>query len=65
VTRSRLKLEIALWVLGFLSLGSLALAWDSHPGFSLFFFLLTGIPAAMLTLHLHPPKFFKYLERHR
>jgi uncharacterized membrane protein YccC len=25
--------------------------------------LLLGLPGAMLTLHLHPPKWFKYLER--
>ena len=33
-------------------------------GVLLFFggFLL-GLPGAMLTLHLHPPKWFKYLER--
>ena len=33
-------------------------------GLLLFFcgFLL-GLPGAMLTLHLHPPKWFKYLER--
>ena len=28
-----------------------------------FAFLVTGIPAAMLSLHLHPPRFFKFLER--
>ena len=33
-------------------------------GVLLFFsgFLL-GLPSAMLSLHLHPPKWFKYLER--
>ena len=24
---------------------------------------ILGLPAAMLTLHLHPPKWFRYLER--
>ncbi len=24
---------------------------------------ILGLPGAMLTLHLHPPKWFKYLER--
>ncbi|MCH8615381.1 hypothetical protein LZ016_04600 [Sphingomonas sp. SM33] len=31
---------------------------------SLFAFMtLTLLPASMLSLHLHPPKFFRFLER--
>jgi hypothetical protein len=38
--------------------------WTGGFGVLLFFaFVVVGFPAAMLTLHLHPPKWFRYLER--
>lgn len=42
-------------------------AYRNSPAGGLFFVLcaLTGLPAAMLTLHLHPPAMITNLERRR
>ena len=70
MTWSRRKLEVARWVSAALAIGSVLVTLEmpqlrsGWPGGLLFvFFILTGFPAAMLTLHLHPPKWLKYLER--
>ena len=65
---SRQRLEIIRWTLGLLSMAIIVCSWvwEIRGGWAVLWmglFILTGFPAAMLTLHLHPPKFFKYLER--
>ena len=65
---SRKKLKIARWALIALTIGLVLVNWVFEPkgdAALLWFFLiaLTMIPAAMLSLHLHPPKLFKHLER--
>jgi hypothetical protein len=65
---SRRRLQVLRWTLTALALGCVLAISEFAPrggeGLLLFFLtLLTGIPAVMLSLHLNPPKFFKYLER--
>ena len=65
---SRKKLQMARWTLIALTFGMVLVNWiyDPRGNAALLLFLLialTMIPAAMLSLHLHPPKFFKHLER--
>ena len=65
---SRKKLEITRWALIALTFGLALVSWVYDPrgnaALLLFFlFVLTVIPAATLSLHLHPPKFLKNLER--
>ena len=67
---SRRKLEIIRWTSAALAVGAFAsLQMDYENRFVgpalVFLGALIGLPAAMLTLHLHPPKLFKYLERRR
>jgi hypothetical protein len=64
----RKKLVITRWALIALTFGLVTANWVYDPKGNaalLWFFLiaLTMIPAAMLSLHLHPPKFLKHLER--
>jgi hypothetical protein len=64
---SRLRLEGIRWTLAVLSLACVVAAWVFDPrgaaGVALFFaFLVFGVPTAMLTLHLHRPKFLKDLD---
>ena len=61
---TRLQLEGIRWTLAGLSFACIVAGWVLKPqggtALTLFFLLLLfGIPAAMLTLHLHPPKFLK------
>jgi len=68
VTISRRKLEIVRWVLAALVVALFVVNWVYEPqggtALALFFALmLFGFPAAMLSLLLHPPKFFKHSER--
>jgi hypothetical protein len=65
---SRLRLEAIRWTFAVLSLGCIVAGWVFEPrrgvALALFFlFLVLGGLAAMLTLHLHPPKWLSYLER--
>ena len=64
---TRHRLELVRWTLAVLSFAAVVGMWREPSGgwaLLLFFaFLVTGIPAAMLSLHLHPPRFFKFLER--
>jgi len=65
---TRRRLEFIRWTLAGLSFliavagvqlgakGGWAVLW-------LFGFIATAFPASMLSLHLHPPKIFKFLER--
>jgi hypothetical protein len=63
---SKVHLEIIRWT----SAAACAACWwamtriEADWAVLLFFggFIL-GLPGAILTLHLHPPKWFKYLER--
>jgi hypothetical protein len=58
-------LTLLRWSLIACSFACLVGIWTSQQHAGVFFVLcgLTGIPAAMLSLHLHPPRFFKGLER--
>ena len=49
-----IALVVANWVLK--PTGGWGVLW-------FFSLLLVGIPGVMLSLHLHPPRFFKHLER--
>ena len=65
---SKLQLEAIRWTFAALSASCIVAAWVFEPrggmALALFFlFLVFGAPAAMLTLHLHPPKWLRYLER--
>ena len=65
---SRCQLELIRWSLALTAFAAIVGGWVFEPkgGWALllfFFVVLTGIPAAMLSLHLHPPKFFRHLER--
>lgn len=68
VNMSRLQLEGIRWTLAGISLACIVAGWVLKPqggvALGLFFvFLLFGVPAAMLTLHLRPPKFLKDPDR--
>ena len=65
---TRFRLELISWTLFFLSMAVMVAIWALEPtgGWALllfFSFIVTGVPGAMLSLHLHPPKFFRNLER--
>ena len=67
---SRSRLELIRWVLISLTFAVVVASWvwDIRDGWAVLWvglFILMGFPAAMLSLHLHPPKFFKHLERRR
>ena len=67
---SKAKLEVIRWSLAAIAFGCVVLTWyvEVRGGWGVLLgavFIIAGFPAAMLTLHLHPPKFFKYLERRR
>ena len=65
----RRRLELIRWALILLMIAAVVGMWAEPKGgwaLLLFFaFTVTGIPAAMLSLHLHPPKWFTELEERR
>jgi hypothetical protein len=68
VSLSRRKLEVIRWTSAVLCLAAAIALIELQPkgrfaaGW-IFVLFLIGLPGAMLTLHLNPPKWFKYLER--
>ena len=56
------SLKLVRWLLIVLSFAAIAASWVLEPkgGWAVLLFFLviiTGVPAAMLSLHLYPPKF--------
>ena len=64
---TRRRLELIRYALIALSFAAIVGMWTEPEGVSpllLFFaFTVTAIPAAMVSLHLHQPKFLKSLDR--